>query len=134
MAARTAARSEASSFLVENSAVCGSRPLTRVRFCWASRRLASSRSASVAGYAPLPQASRSSATDLPTLPPPSTRTFFIRDSSFASGILLDSDDHRVRADEVLDARGLEAGLIHPRGAVRAGVVEAGGGLDEHVEA
>src|ERR1044072_2360344 len=48
--------------------------------------------------------------------------------------LLEADDHRVGAGEVLDARLAEARLAHPALAVGAGVVEAARRLDEHVEA
>ena len=36
--------------------------------------------------------------------------------------------------QVLDARLAEAGLAHPAAAVGAGVVEAAGRLDQHVQA
>ena len=48
--------------------------------------------------------------------------------------LLDADDHRVGPDQVLDVALAEAGLLHPAAAVGAGVVEAAGRLDQHVEA
>src|SRR5580698_3872377 len=47
--------------------------------------------------------------------------------------LLDANDHGIGADEVLDAGAGEAGFFHPGRAVGAGVVEAAGGFDEHVE-
>ena len=48
--------------------------------------------------------------------------------------LFDADDHGVGTDEVLDAGLAEAGFFHPADAVGAGVVEAAGSFDEHVEA
>src|ERR1700736_2289077 len=46
--------------------------------------------------------------------------------------LLDSDDHGVGADEMLEAGAAEARFLHPPHAIGAGVVEAAGGFDEHV--
>jgi hypothetical protein len=40
--------------------------------------------------------------------------------------LANSDHHRVRANQVLDARLAEAGFLHPALAVGAGVVEPAG--------
>ena len=47
--------------------------------------------------------------------------------------LANPDYHRVRADQMLDAGLAEAGFIHPALAVGAGIVESGGGFNEHVE-
>src|SRR3954468_11195761 len=49
-------------------------------------------------------------------------------------VLLSPDDHRFAAGEVFHAGVDEAGLAHPLLAIGAGVVEAGRGLDQHVEA
>jgi len=52
----------------------------------------------------------------------------------ARGSLLNADNHGVRADEVLNSGLAEAGVAHPALAVRAGVVESAGGLDQHIQA
>ena len=50
------------------------------------------------------------------------------------GVLLEGDDHGVWTNEVLDISFAEACLFHPADAIGAGVIEAAGGFDEHVEA
>src|SRR5690349_14436126 len=48
--------------------------------------------------------------------------------------LLDRDDHRIGAGERFDPRVAETGVAHPLLAVGAGVVEAAGRFDQHVQA
>jgi MFS family permease len=51
-----------------------------------------------------------------------------------AGPLLEADDHRVGSDKWLHIGVTKADVGHPSATVRAGVVEAGLGLDEHVDA
>src|SRR6185312_1799340 len=48
--------------------------------------------------------------------------------------LLDTDNHRVGANQMLDAGILEPRLFHPSRTVGPSIVEPAGGFDQHVQA
>ena len=50
------------------------------------------------------------------------------------GLLLETDDHRIGADQMLYSGFAESCFLHPSGAVSAGVVETVGGFDQHIQA
>ena len=48
--------------------------------------------------------------------------------------LLDADDHRIRAYQMLYASLAEPRLLHPIRAIGTGIVETVGGLNQHIQA
>lgn len=51
-----------------------------------------------------------------------------------AGFLFDTDDHRVRTEQMLHAGFPESGLLHPSNAFSAGIIEATGRFDQHIQA
>lgn len=64
----------------------------------------------------------------------SINAVFTGQATHPEELLLGTDDHRVGADQMLYSGFAEACFLHPSGAVSAGVVEAVGGFNQHIQA